>query len=118
MELVEIHMVRPERPKGVLQLLPDVLRTEQAVPFEKPSELVTELRCNDPVVPFAVDSFAHQDFRQVIAVAFGRVYEVDAAVLGCAEYSVYFAVAVLSAPFPAELPRANPNYADVQVRLS
>src|SRR5215208_985148 len=73
--------------------------------------MMAELGGDDPLAPPAPAGQIVPDksLRRVVAVALGRVDQVDAKLAGAVEHGVGLGLAKVLAPLPAELPRAQAN---------
>ena len=81
-------------------------------------EFVSEFRRDDPLGTIASDSVADQRFGGVIAVAFGRVDEIDVCLAGGIEHPIDFVLGEIFSPFAAQLPGPQADYGDAKIGFS
>ncbi len=117
MELVQVDGVRAQRVQRVLKLLAHLVRRPDLIALETPIEAVAELGGDDPVLPVVADGTPDHLFREVIAVAFRRVDQVDAQIVRAAQNAVRFGLGEVFTPLAAELPCTDADHRDAQSRL-
>ena len=99
-------------------MLEDKLGIVDGIAGEEVMELVTEFGGDDPVFTIVVDGFADEFFREMIAIAFSGVDEIDTTVFGRSEHVVDFGLLEVFAPFPAELPCADTHNGNVHISFA
>ncbi len=117
MVLVDVDPVGPEGPQGGDELGPDLLGPEAFGPVHEAVEAVAELGGDDPAVAVVPGQVVPDEaLDPVIAVALGRVDEVDAALRGLVEDGVHLGLFEGPPPLPAELPGAEADRGDLEPR--
>jgi hypothetical protein len=116
--LVDVDVVGPQRAEGLSSCSLHVGRRAGLGPPHVPVELVAELRRDHPLVPAAGDRAADQRLGQVVAVALGRVDEVDPEVGRPGEHGGDLVLGEVLAPLAAELPGADADDRHAEVGRS
>ena len=107
MELVEVNRLDPQRPQRSLKLTPHARRGELIRPVQEPVEAMAELGRHDPPRPvMAAEVIADQALREVVAIAFRSVNEIDPEFGGLIEDRVRLSLGKGAAPLAAKLPGA------------
>src|SRR6185369_6347560 len=118
MELVEIDVVRLQIGERAIELFDHVARRPARRAIEEPVVLVPELRRDHPVAALPPERAADERFRETVAVALGRVDEVDALFLRVREEAQGVVEGEGFSPLAAELPRAEFDDRDDELGLS
>jgi len=77
MELVDIDSLDLQRPQRILKLLAYIFCRPQLISLEMTSELMPELGGHNPIISLTPDSLSDQLFREMVAIAFGGVNQID-----------------------------------------
>jgi hypothetical protein len=117
--LQDVDVVGAQRPQRGVELFDDVpgrpvVASHRPRIPARPADPVgvkamAELRRHDPLLAIAGDRAPDQRFGEMVAVALGRIDQVHAQLAGAADQRVDLALRERLAPFPAQLPRAQPD---------
>ena len=118
-ELVQIDVVGAQGLEGGVQLGQHLRGGEMVLALDMALVGMAELGGHDPAVPLPEQGLAHQGLGEMIgAIAFRRVHQVDAQLLGPPQDGLHLGEGVLLPPFAPELPGAHPDNRYPQARFS
>ena len=89
MKLVEVNIIRLQRPERILQLPPNLIR-RPGIGFLRGTRIgMAEFGGHHPIRPPAFYAFPNERFHGVVAVTFGRVHEIDSQLVGAPQHLVH-----------------------------